>query len=174
MERTKFGSRKDQSYSTISNIIRFWTGQYASQAGVSCSQGSQVNLGHTGSTPDSKKDSSESTISKETISSKDQTDAIQLKVEREVEDLMANGKWRDAEALQAEMTETRKLVYGSDDLGTLSMTGKLAVMIWHQGLFSEAEHLQRDILEKLQRFLGPDDHEVLMAKKQLGIDKPRP
>ena len=66
------------------------------------------------------------------------------------------GRWKEAEELEAQVMETRKRVLGQEHPSTLSSMNNLAWTWKYQGRHDEAMRLITECVQGLQRKLGVD------------------
>ncbi|KAJ6260293.1 hypothetical protein Dda_4518 [Drechslerella dactyloides] len=81
--------------------------------------------------------------------------------------LYHQGKWRDAERLQLEAIETRRVMLGEEDPDTLASMNNLASTYWDQGRWKEAEELEVRIADAHKATFGADHLETLVNMSNL-------
>ncbi|RDW70414.1 hypothetical protein BP5796_08811 [Coleophoma crateriformis] len=75
------------------------------------------------------------------------------------------GRWKEAEELFVQVTETRKRVLGQEHPDTL--TTNLASTFWNQGRWKEAEELEVQVMETRTRVLGQEHPDTLISMNNL-------
>ncbi|KIX03666.1 uncharacterized protein Z518_07219 [Rhinocladiella mackenziei CBS 650.93] len=77
------------------------------------------------------------------------------------------GRWKEAEELNVQVTEMRKRVLGEEHPDTLTSVSNLASMFWDQGRWKEAEELEVQVMETRKRVLGPKHPDTLTSMRNL-------
>ena len=77
------------------------------------------------------------------------------------------GRWKEAEELQARVMETRKKVLGLEHPDTLTSTDNLALIYTNQGRWGEAEELQVQVMESTKKILGLEHPATLTSTANL-------
>ena len=77
------------------------------------------------------------------------------------------GRWKEAEQLQLQVMETRKIKLGVDHPNTLTSMANLASTLWNQGRWEEAEQLQLQVTEISKTKLGADHPDTLLSMANL-------
>ncbi|KAG8683271.1 hypothetical protein FRC08_014382, partial [Ceratobasidium sp. 394] len=78
-----------------------------------------------------------------------------------------NGRWNEAEALQAQVFDATKQALGEDHLDTLKSANSLAWTYWNQGRWDEAEALQVQTLTVTKQTLGEHHPQTLATMNSL-------
>jgi len=81
--------------------------------------------------------------------------------------LCNQGQWKEAEALQVQIMQTRKRVLGQQHPDTLGSMNNLALTYWNQGRLKEAEELLMQVMETNSRVLGQEHPETLTSRSNL-------
>ena len=81
--------------------------------------------------------------------------------------LWHQGRWLEAEKLEAQVLETSKRMLGIEHPDTLTMMANLASTYWNQGRWTEAEKLGVDVLETSKRVLGVEHPDTLTGMTNL-------
>ena len=81
--------------------------------------------------------------------------------------LWHQGRWLEAEKLQAQVLETSKRMLGIEHPDTLTRIANLASTYWNQGRLTEAEKLEVDVLETSKRVLGVEHPSTLTRMTNL-------
>jgi Tetratricopeptide repeat/Heterokaryon incompatibility protein (HET) len=77
------------------------------------------------------------------------------------------GRWKEAEDLDAQVVETRKRVLGAEHPDTLTSIANLASTLWSQGRWKEAEDLDVQVMEARKRVLGAEHPSTLTSVANL-------
>ena len=67
---------------------------------------------------------------------------------------MNQGRWKEAEELNVQVTETSSRVLGQEHPDTLTSVGNLATTYMNQGQWKQAEELNVQVTETSSRVLG--------------------
>ena len=81
--------------------------------------------------------------------------------------LSNQGKYADAERIQAEVLGVQKRVLGAEHPDTLTSTANLATFLLKQGKYLDAERIQREVHQVLKRVLGAEHPNTLMSANNL-------
>ncbi|KAJ5627172.1 hypothetical protein N7528_004599 [Penicillium herquei] len=73
------------------------------------------------------------------------------------------GRWEEAEQLNVQVLETRKMNLGAEDLSTLKSMTNLALIYSKQGRWEEAEQLNLQVMETRKRKLGADHPDTITS-----------
>ncbi|KAK1775995.1 hypothetical protein QBC45DRAFT_480219 [Copromyces sp. CBS 386.78] len=79
----------------------------------------------------------------------------------------SQGRWEEAEKLDMQVMETRKVKLGADHPSTLTSMGNLASTFWNQGRWEEAEKLEVQVMETSKAKLGADHPDTLTSMANL-------
>ncbi|KAA8646779.1 uncharacterized protein ATNIH1004_005454 [Aspergillus tanneri] len=79
------------------------------------------------------------------------------------------GRWEEAEKLEAQVMETCKTKLGKDHPDTLTSMANLASTFWNQGRWEEAEKFYVQVLEARTTKLGKGHPDTLMSIKNLAM-----
>jgi tetratricopeptide (TPR) repeat protein len=79
------------------------------------------------------------------------------------------GRWKEAEELEMQVTEVRKRVLGPEHPNTLTSMDNLAAAFWNQGRWKEAEELEMQVTEVRKRVLGPEHPNTLISMRNLAF-----
>jgi tetratricopeptide (TPR) repeat protein len=81
--------------------------------------------------------------------------------------LHAQGRWKEAEELDVQVTETKNRVLGAEHPDTLTSMAYLALTYRNQGRWKEAEELEVQVMEMTKRVLGEEHPFTLIIMANL-------
>ncbi|KAK3984480.1 kinesin light chain [Cladorrhinum sp. PSN332] len=87
----------------------------------------------------------------------------------EAEKLFVQGRWEEAEKLDAQVMETNKTKLGADHPSTLASMNNLALTYTNQGRWEEAEKLFVQVVETNKTKLGADHPDTLTSMANLAL-----
>ncbi len=82
--------------------------------------------------------------------------------------LFLRGQVERARALYEEQLPRCEEAFGADHYTTMQLRVTLAMVMSHQGELADAEEIQRDIVERQRRILGPDAFDLATSLDDLG------
>ena len=77
------------------------------------------------------------------------------------------GRWKEAEQLGIQVSETRKRVLGDEHPSTLTSMANLASTYRNQRRWKEAKQLEAQVLETRKRVLGEEHPDTLTSMSNL-------
>ncbi|CAI7635278.1 unnamed protein product [Penicillium discolor] len=80
---------------------------------------------------------------------------------------MNQGRWEEAEQLEVQVMETRKMTLGGEDSSTLTSMANLASTYRNQGRWEEAEQFFIHVMETSRKKLGEDHPSTLTGMANL-------
>jgi tetratricopeptide (TPR) repeat protein len=83
--------------------------------------------------------------------------------------LLEQGKYKEAETIDAEVLSARRRVSGPKDPKTLACMNDLATVYRDEGKYAQAEALHLQALEIFKRILGPEDPATLSSMSNLAL-----
>ncbi|RMZ89583.1 hypothetical protein DV736_g3190, partial [Chaetothyriales sp. CBS 134916] len=77
------------------------------------------------------------------------------------------GRWKEAEAQEVQVMETRSKVLGAEHPDTLTSMANLASIYWSQGQWKEAEVLEVQVMETRSKVFGAEHPDTLTSMSNL-------
>jgi len=81
----------------------------------------------------------------------------------------SQGRWEEAEKLEAQVISTRQTKLGADHPDTLNSMANLALTLWNQGRWKEAEKLFVQVMGTSKMKLGVDHPDTLTSMNNLAF-----